>query len=153
MDHKVDIFALLGAIDRKDRSFYDSLTEEQRASIPMVVVMRWLSGTKDPRLAEYYLQAVNEIVNRGFWDLYQHPKLQFQLMTLVGTGRPTRHDWLAGPKKAKADPLRELIATQYPQANDRELDILRQQATKEDIHDIAYRQGWEEKDIARLLSL
>lgn len=146
--HKVDIFRLLSAIDRRDKGFYDSLSEEERASIPMVVVARWLSGVGDNTgLSEYHLEAVNKIVNDGFWGLYKHPKLQYLLMTTVGSGNPVRHEWIAQNKKTKKNPVRDLIISQYPQANDMELDILVSTMTMEEFYEIAYKEGWDEKDI------
>lgn len=148
VERKVDIFKLLGAIDKKDKNFYKNLSEDEKKSVAPTVVMRWLSGVTDKSgLSEYYTVMTNEIVNIGFWDLYKHPHLQYLLMTLVGCGNKQGHQWIAGPKKIKSRKVDELFRMKYPNINDVELDLLWRINTNDSVRQLAEDFGYDEKDV------
>lgn len=147
--HAYDIFALLKAIDTKNMSYFSSLDEDTQKAIPMLVVMRWLSVVPDSTgLSEYYALMTNEIVNDGFWELSKHPKLQYLLMCMVGCGKSVRHKWIPmSNKKTKNDKIDALLRLKYPNVNDTELNILWKINTTEDIKQLAYDYGYDDKQI------
>lgn len=149
---KLDIFRTLAAIDRNDKNFYRNLTEEEQKGFTPVVVMRWLSAVSDKSgLSEYYTVMTNDVVNTGFWDLAKHPHLQYLLMTLVGSGKSQKHEWIPMAKKEKKWKLQELFRRRYPGASDDEVDILLTVSSEEDIAQLARDYGQEDKEVDTLV--
>ncbi len=86
------------ALDRKDVSFYDSLSDEEKKKFSPYLMMRYsasVDGSSD--LQAWYLMATNERVNKNFFDIStsHHKKFQWLLCTTVspglGTQRKSRH--------------------------------------------------------------
>ena len=77
------------------------------------------------------LLMVNELMNVHMFDLYTHPELVYRLLASCGTGKTLKHQWLAGHKrKSENNKAFQLLEKHYPEANDRELDILMSKYTK-----------------------
>ena len=67
----------MAAFDRKDRAYYDKFTDEERKKFSTYLMLRYgasVNGGTD--LQAYYLMATNERVNKYFFDLNNHTKLQ-----------------------------------------------------------------------------
>jgi hypothetical protein len=148
-EYGIDIFSVLAAIDRRDKGYYNSLTEDERKSLAFLVVMRWVSSVSDKTgLADYHILMTNDIVNVGFWDLAKHPELQWLLLTCVGSGQTQRHNWIPGPKKkARSGALDTLLNERYPGLNDSELELLKDTNTWDDIENLCLQYGFDDKKI------
>lgn len=113
--------------DRKVRSFYDDLTPEERKKFSPYLMIRWGSAVEGSReLQEFYLIATNERLNKRFFDMSKHPKLQWLMATTVSPDMGTpRHTWIAPKKKeAGSSAKKKQLAEIYPHVNDEELQIL-----------------------------
>jgi hypothetical protein len=149
------LFDALSAIDAKDRTFYDTMPDDAKKAFSPFVIMKWLSASQGSRgLAEYYLEATNAIVNKGLlFDLKDDPKLQYLLLTVVGSGRSVRHDWVGMSKKTKAkNQLDDFIRRLHPGANQDEISIVRSQLTREHVNELAYDLGCQEPEVVELLA-
>ena len=93
----------LAALDRKDRNYFDSMTDEEQKSFSPYQFIRWGATVEgDPDLAAYYLMSTNERLNKNFFDISatQHKKLLWLLATTISPGMgKQRHTWLAAKKK------------------------------------------------------
>ena len=98
--HKVDIFAVLGSLNKNDVSFYDHLTEDERKALHPLVLMRWLTGSTDAR----QLMFINELVNSRVFQLSKHKKLLIQLMSLCTSGHQKRYKWIKASPKSSLTP-------------------------------------------------
>lgn len=87
--HKLDLFTLLNQISTKKRDYYERLSEEEQKAFMPLVVMRWLSGTRDARQVIF----LNEIVNPSVFSLHKHKKFLYYLMTVCTTGNGQRYFW------------------------------------------------------------
>lgn len=149
MSSEIKLNDILPAIDRKNRKWWDGLSDEQRDKFSSWIYMRYgatVEGNAD--LSRYYLIAFNEIVNKRFNVLKNHPKLQFMLMTAASPGMGTvRHTWLAPMKKGKANKRIKLLEQLYPNANSRELELLAEINGDDDIKAYLQDLGWTDKDI------
>ena len=74
------------AIDRKNRSWYDNLSDEQVKAFSAWMMMRYASSVQGGNAASY-LFMVNECVNKNFMDLSKHPELQWLLLHCVAQAR------------------------------------------------------------------
>lgn len=127
MVDKLNIQSEMRAFDRKDRGFYDDLTEEEQRKFAPFLMIRWGSAVQGSReLEEYYVIATNERLNRRFFSVNtaRHKKLQWLMATTVSPDMGAqRHTWIA-PKKSQGGKKRKTIESLYPEANRAELDFL-----------------------------
>ena len=81
--------------------------------------------------------ATNQRLNRHFFAVNRHPRLQWLLSTTVSPGLGThRHQWIAPKKKeAGASSARKQLAEMYPHLKDDELDLLVKITTKKELQD------------------
>jgi len=148
MSDKLNIANEMSVFDRKDRTFYESLTTEERKKFSTFLMIRWGSSIQGSReLQEYYVQSCNHYLNKHFFALSRHPKLQWLMATAVSPGMGThRHQWIATKKKEPgAGSIRKQLAELYPHFNDDEIDLLAKITTKKDIDAYLKQMGQEAK--------
>lgn len=133
---KLSIQNEMAQFDRKNREFYDSLTDEERKKFSNYLMIRWGSAVQGSRdLQEFYVIATNERLNKRFFDINRHPRLQWLTATTVSPGLGTqRHPWIA-PKKREAgvSGVKKQLAEMYPHLKDDEVELMSQINTKKDI--------------------
>ena len=103
--------------DEKDRNFYDSLTDEERKKFSNYLMIRWGSSVHGSReLQEFYVVATNERLNKHFYAVNRHPKLQWLMATSVSPGMGThRHQWIAPKKKESgSSEVKKTLMQLYP---------------------------------------
>jgi hypothetical protein len=145
---KLSIANEMAQFDRKNRKFYDELTPEERKKFSTFLMLRWgssVQGSSD--LQEFYLIATNERLNKHFFSLSRHPKLQWLLATTVSPGLGTqRHQWIAPKKKeAGASGIKKQLAELYPHMKDDEIELMARINTKKDIDEYLKLMGQEAK--------
>ncbi len=145
----------MAALDRKDRDYYDAMTEEEKKKFAPYLMIRWSSSVAgDPVLQEWYLRAANENLNRNFFDISasQHKKFLWLLSTTVGAGMSgVYHQWVPPKKKESTSKVFKLIRQLMPDLREDEIELMVELNTKEDIIELAREHGWEEKKIKELL--
>ena len=103
--------------DEKDRDFYDSLTDEERKKFSNYLMIRWGSSVHGSRdLQEFYVVATNERLNKHFYAVNRHPKLQWLMATSVSPGMGVhRHQWIAPKKKESgSSEVKKTLMQLYP---------------------------------------
>ncbi len=116
---------MLGAVDRRNKDFYEQLSEEQEKEFSPFMVLRWTSSVKGSKqLQSHYLTYANELLNKSFSILYKHKKLFWQLASVIGLGSNQFHPWIGVSKKTKKDELVDRLSSLYPSLNQDELNIL-----------------------------
>jgi hypothetical protein len=136
MSDKLNIANEMRMFDRKVRTFYDDLTAEEKKKFSNYLMIRWGSAVEGSReLQEFYVIATNERLNKHFFDVAKHPKLQWLMATAVSPGLGThRHPWIAPKKKQSgASARRRQLAEMYPHYKDDELDVMMAITTQKDI--------------------
>jgi len=145
---KLSIQNEMTQFDRKNREFYDSLTDDERKKFSNYLMIRWGSAVQGSReLQEFYVIATNERLNKRFFDINRHPRLQWLSATTVSPGLGThRHPWIAPKKReAGASGIRKQLAELYPHLKDDELDVMVKINTKKDIDAYLKQAGQETK--------
>jgi hypothetical protein len=134
---KLTIQNEMSCFDRKDRQFYDSLTDEERKKFSNYLMIRWGSSVTGSReLQEFYVIATNERLNRHFFAVNRHPKLQWLMATSVSPGMGThRHQWIAPRKKDKTDSssVRKRLAELFPAMKMGDIETLSQIITRQEL--------------------
>lgn len=139
----------MAAFDRKDRDYYDKFTDEQRKKFSTFLMLRYGSVVEgSSELQAYYLIATNENVNKNFFDLGRHPKLQWLLCTTVSPnmGRQ-RHTWIAMKKKEGNNKIQKFLSKLYPNLKQDEIELLAKINDRRDIENLARRHGLDDKSI------
>ena len=143
---KLNIANEMSCFDRKDRNFYDSLTDEERKKFSNYLMIRWgssVNGSKE--FQEYYLIATNERLNKHFFATAKHPKLQWLCATSVSPGMGVfRHNWIS-PKKKEPTGIKKQLAELFPHLRDDEIDLMAKINTKKDIDSYLKELGQETK--------
>ena len=148
MSDKLNIANEMRQFDRKNRAFYDELTAEEKKKFSNYLMIRWGSSVEGSReLQEFYVIACNERLNKHFFDMSRHPKLQWLMATSVSPdiGTP-RHPWIA-PKKKEAglSAKRRALMAMYPTYKDDEIDVMCQITTQKEIDAYNRAAGNEKK--------
>ena len=136
MSDKLNIANEMRMFDRKVRTFYDDLTAEEKKKFSNYLMIRWGSSVDGSReLQEFYVIATNERLNKHFFDLGRHPKLQWLLATTVSPDLGTpRHPWIAPKKKeAGVSAKRKALMEIFPHYKDDEIDVMAEITTQKEI--------------------
>lgn len=139
MSDKLNIANEMRCFDLKDRNFYDSLTEEERKKFSNYLMIRWGSSVQGiSELQQYYLVSTNEKLNKHFFDLSRHPKLQWLLATAVSPGMGShRHQWIPPKKKEKGNnEVKKTLMELYPAMKADEIDLLGKLITKKELKEL-----------------
>ena len=139
----------MAAFDRKDRAYYDKFTDEQRKAFSTYLMLKYganVSGSAD--MQAYYLMSTNERVNKHFFDLGKHPKLQWLSCTTVSPSMGNQfHYWLKAKKKEGDNKAQKFLAKLYPNMKSDEIDLLAKINDKRDLADMARKLGYDDKSI------
>jgi hypothetical protein len=148
---KLNINNEMAQLDRKNRLFYDELTDEERKKFSTYLMLRWSSSVQaTSQVQAYYLMSCNENLNKHFFDISKHPKLQWLCATAVSPGIGTyKHQWIANKKKNAAYENKTLKALNqiFPLLKKQELEILASINSKEEIKSMLKEHGWDDKRI------
>ena len=78
MTDKLNINNEMAQLDRKNTAFYDELTAEEKKKFSTYLMLRWSSSVQaDHKIQAYYVMSCNEHLNKHFFDIGRHPKLQW----------------------------------------------------------------------------
>jgi hypothetical protein len=148
MSDKLNIANEMRQLDRKNRNFYDELTPEERKKFSTFLMLRWGSAIEGSReLQEYYVQSCNHYLNKHFFDIAKHPKLQWLCATAISPDMgPMRHNWIA-PKKKEAglSAKRKALVAMYPHYKDDEIDVMCAITTQKEIDEYNRQAGQDKK--------
>lgn len=143
----LDIFTLLGEIDRKNYGLWDTLSEEQKKEFSALVAMRWMAGTTDQRQIIF----LNEIVNTAVFNIGDHKELLLKLLTVCASGGKRRYTWInfkvGGSKKIKRSV--ELVAEHYHMSNKEAEDTARLFSPQE-LMELGELQGLQKDELKEL---
>ena len=149
MSSSLEIKYEMQAFDRKDRAYYDNFTDEDRKKFSTYLMLKYganVSGSAD--LQAYYLMATNERVNKNFFELGRHPKLQWLTCTTVSPAMGGQfHYWLAAKKKESNSKAVKFLTSVYPELKPDEIELLAKINDKRDLADLARNLGFDDKSI------
>lgn len=147
MSEKVDMFEVLRHIDESDFSYYDNLTEQQRKSISLFVVARWLSCTRNTK----QIVAVNSLVNTFLYKLLsKHPKLIYKMMLISSSGTRKQYKWVARKKKQSSKPETAKVLSEYYNMSMRQVEDYIKTFTLDDVISCANDLGVEDSVIKKI---
>ena len=149
MSSSLEIKYEMQAFDRKDRAYYDNFTDDDRKKFSTYLMLKYGANTSGSRdLQAYYLMATNERVNKHFFELGRHPKLQWLCCTSVSPQMGSQfHYWLNAKKKEGDNKSQKFLAKLYPNLKTDEIDLLAKINDKRELADLARGLGFDDKSI------
>ena len=145
---KLSISNEMAQFDRKNRDFYSDLTDEEKKKFSNYLMIRYGSSVQGSRdLQEFYLISTNERLNKHFFAINRHPKLQWLCATTVSPGMGTvRHNWIAPKKKEPgSNSIKKQLAELYPNMKSDEIDVMAVINTKKELDAYLKQSGQEIK--------
>lgn len=145
---KLSIQNEMTQFDKKNRDFYDSLTDEEKKKFSNFLMIRYgssVNGSAD--LQHFYLVATNERLNKHFFTINRHPKLQWLCATTVSPDMGVmRHNWIAPKKKETgASGIKKQLMELYPNMKADEIELMSKLNTKKEIDTYLKLAGEETK--------
>lgn len=147
----LDMFKrVLPALDTRNKTLYENLSEEEMKGFSPWLVQRYLSSAESANNAiiEHYLIMTNDIVNTNFSEV-KDPEMTWKLMSMVGIGKSLKHPYIApgGGKRKKKNAFRSWLREQYPHLDDQELDIWISNLDKKSAKDMLEQYHVKDKDV------
>jgi hypothetical protein len=145
---KLSIANEMTQFDRKNQKFYDELTDEEKKKFSNYLMIRWGSSVQGSRdLQEFYLISCNERLNKHFFAINRHPRLQWLCATTVSPGIGThRHQWISFKKKDPGESgVKKKLAELYPNMKQDEIELLATITTQKEINEYLRELGQEIK--------
>lgn len=146
---KLSIRNEMREFDAKNREFYDELTDEERRKFSNYLMIRWGSAVRGSReLQEFYVIATNERLNRHFFAVNRHPKLQWLMATSVSPGLGTPdHVWIAPKKKETGSTeVRKMLLELYPAMKIADIETLASLVDKKALKEYLREHGNPDRD-------
>lgn len=146
---KLSIHNEMAQLDRKNRDFYNELTDEERKKFSNFLMLRWGSSVQGSReLQEYYVQSTNHYLNKHFFAINRHPRLQWLCATAISPGMGTqRHNWIAAKKKDSGNnEVRKALMDLMPCAKMSDIDVLSQLIDRKELREYLRDNGSPDKN-------
>lgn len=145
----------MAALDRKDREYFDEMTDDEKKKFSPYLMIRWSSAvTGDPMVQSYYLMSANERLNKNYFDISssRHKKLQWLLATTVSPGMGVQsHQWIAPRKKESQNKSAKLLREIRPDLNEDEITLLCRINSDEEIKEMAKNHGLDDRQIKSIV--
>ena len=146
MSDKLNIANEMRQFDLKNRNFYNDLTDEERKKFSNYLMIRWGSSVQGSReLQEFYVIATNERLNKHFFAINRHPKLQWLCATTVSPGMGThRHQWITPKKKnGGTTEVKRSLMEIMPTAKMSDIETLASLVSKKEVQELMKLYGEE----------
>lgn len=127
----------MAAYDRKQRDYYDCMTEEEQKKFSPYLMIRWGSTVQGSRdLQEFYVIAANQLVNRHYFSVNtaRHKKLHWLLNTAVSPDLGVqKHYWIPMQKRISSSKKHQILRELRPDLREDDIDLLAQINSQHDI--------------------
>ena len=144
---QIPLKEIMAAIDKKDRNFYNNLSDEQKKAFSAWMMMRYCSSVQG-RDAANYIYMTNELVNYQFSEVSKHPELQWLLLSACGVGKIQFHPYLKPPNsRKKKNKIFEFVSNIFPHMKAEDINNMIDINTKEELTEFAIAHGYDDKTI------
>ena len=155
-DGGIKLADLFGAVNRKDRGWWERLSDEQRKKFSSWLYSRYMSIVRhnNPDMHRYYVLSANKELNKDLSKLTKnHTKLIYLLMTTMAN-EFTRadHQYIPPLKKNKADKTTNnkmrVLSELNPSSKDADLETLATVISDSEFEELLVSHGWDAKKIS-----
>lgn len=155
MSEKIELKEKMAAVDMGARTMWDEMDDLQRKSLKQeyFILNRYISNVKGQTrdTQEHFVLTVNEYFNKYWYDLQNHPKLMWQLLSMCGheSKKIFYHEWI-GFKKKKDNKRIKFLNLIYPDMKDDEVELLAKLSELSELKAMAEDLGYSKEEIAKL---
>ena len=154
-DSGIKLADLFSAVNRKDRDWWERLSDEQRKKFSSWLYSRYMSIVRhnNPDMHRYYVLTANKELNRDLSKLTKnHAKLIYLLMTTMANDfTRADHQYIPPMKKNKADKKTNnkmrVLSELHPGSKDDDIETLASVMTDKEFEELLVSHGWETKKI------
>ena len=150
-EDKLSIRNEMAQLDRKNKNFYDELTDDEKKKFsPFLMIRYGATVTGSTAMQAYYLVSCNERLNKHFFDISttKHKKLQWLLASTISPGMGNQyHQWIKLGKKESTSKASKFFQEMYPHLKADEIKLLTDINDRDDIKRMAREFGWDDKRI------
>lgn len=122
----LDLKSMLRAVDKRDKDWYNRLSDDDKKLFAPFIAMRYVSNVKsDTFFQEHYLEMCNEFVNKHHWTLSKnHKGLLWKLMSMCGAYENFFHQYIAAPKKQTKNKFTQTLLDKNPTMKQDDAELL-----------------------------
>ena len=154
-DSGIKLADLFRAVNRKDRDWWERLSDEQRKKFSSWLYSRYMSIVRhsNPDMHRYYVLSANKELNRDLSKLTKnHAKLIYLLMTTMANDfTRADHQYIPPMKKNKADKKTNnkirVLSELHPGSKDSDIETLASVMSDTEFEELLVSHGWETKKI------
>lgn len=153
MSNKLSLNYQLTELDRKNKNFYDNLSEEEKKKCSNYMMLKYCANVDgDLTLQTWYLFACNERVNKYFFDINDHPNLQWLTCTTASPGLGRQNHYWLSPKKKDGfnDKIVNFLSKLYPHMKQSDVEMLAQINTENSVKELAKSMGVSLSEIKKM---
>jgi hypothetical protein len=145
-EKKPDLFTFLAKISVGDHKYVSAISDEDKKSLPPLVVMRWLTGTTDEKQIRY----LNHFVNPMVFNLSGHSDLLYKMMMSSCTGSSRKYSWIKRNKKTERSPMAIEVIKAYHSCSTREARSYLPLMTKDNLREMSEALGYDNDQLKKL---
>ena len=139
---------VLPKLDAGDISFILTLSDKEINELQPYILMKFMSAVKDKNSRDYYLIAVNEVVNKKFWELKDYKDLQLLLLSICGIGKKQFH-YFPGKSQTESK-INKFVGTCFPLWKEEDINMFVEMSSIEDIVSLGKDFGLQDKELDEL---
>jgi len=145
----LDIKSMMQAVDSRNKNWYDNLSDDDKKLYSPYMTMKWTASVehKERAIQEFYIEEVNENVNKHLWTLSKnHKSLLWKLTSMCGSTFHMFHKWIYPKKKTSStkSKMKEL-QEMFPTAKQKDLDLLDATMTTKEFTELKKQYGIDSK--------
>jgi hypothetical protein len=143
----LDLFGLLGKIDRKNYDLWDNLSEAERKEFSPFMTAKWMSGTT----SDVQVIFLNTLVNHLLFSIGDHKELMLKVLTACSDGRQKRYTWKAAKSKGVTKKKKSvaLLVEYYNYPTRRALEVV-DLHSQQDLVSMAEELGYDDAEIKEI---
>lgn len=144
----MDMFKeVLPKLDARDFQWAKDLSDDELKAAAPFIIMKFMSASSSKGFEEYHIMAVNEVVNKNFWEVSNHKKLQMMLLAACGTGKKQYHYF---PGKSPKDTAKyKYLREKYPLWKADEIEMMMEKLSGSDMISLAKSFGMQDENLAK----
>jgi hypothetical protein len=157
-----NLFNDLSQIDLKNRTHYDTQADDEKKKFSPYPLMRWASAIESvspslPKnltadIQQYYICAINEVANKHFFSMGNHPKLQWLMLTAASPKMGKhRHEWIAFSARKSKNKRADIIAKLHPEYKLDDCELMADSIPDVEFKAMLVELGWNDKEIKEAL--
>ena len=152
-DSGIELKDLFNAVNRKDRDWWERLSDTQQEKFAVWIYNRYFSSviSSNKDIKNFYLLATNQYLNKNQSILFKnHKKLIYLLMTTIPLSNE-KYNWIKALRKNKSNKSAnnkiKILSKLMPSSKDSDIEALANVMSDSEFEELLIDHGWELKKI------